>query len=79
MRLLSIQSHKLRLWLFCNQTAVIIIIIANVITVIVASIGNQSQTLKLALDFQMWDFQILIPVSFRKWSWPTVTQTWNEQ
>ena len=55
MRLLSTQSHKLRLWLLCDQTAVIIIIIANVITVIVASIGNQSQTLKLALDFQIFN------------------------
>ena len=60
MRLLSIQSHKLRLWLFCNQTAVIIIIIANVITVIVASIGNQSQTLKLALDIQMFTWMKLL-------------------
>ena len=56
MRLLSIQSHKLRLWLFCNQTSVIIIIIANVIIVIVALIGNQSQTLKLASDFQMFNW-----------------------
>ena len=55
MRLL-IQSHKLRLWLFCNQSSVIIFVIANVIIVIVALIGNQSQTLKLALDFQMFNW-----------------------
>ena len=54
-RLLSTQSHKLRLILFCNQTVVVIIIIANVITAIVTSIGNQSQTLKLALDFQIFN------------------------
>ena len=55
MRLLSIQSHKVRLQLFCNQTLVIIIITANVITVTVASIGNQSQSLKLALGFQIFN------------------------
>ena len=58
--MLSIQSHKLRLWLFCNQSAVIIIIIDNVITVIVASIGNQSQALKLALDIQMFTWMKLL-------------------
>ena len=57
--MLSIQSHKLRLWLFCNQSAVIIII-DNVITVIVASIGNQSQALKLALDIQMFTWMKLL-------------------
>ena len=58
--MLSIQSHKLRLWLFCNQSAVIIIIIDNVIIVIVASISNQSQALKLALDIQMFTWMKLL-------------------
>ena len=47
-RLLSVQLHKLRLSLFCNQTTVIIIII--LIVVIVTSIGNLKPS--LALDFQ---------------------------
>ena len=41
----------------------VIIIIANVIAVIVTSIGNQSQILKLALDFQIlikWNFYKLL-------------------